>query len=132
MHHFWGWVVAAKLKKFSAGVLKDASSLRWGAGGSQNQLLPDAVRNQFLSLLGYRLFPEEGFQRSHLSKQRISTLLDIRQASHAQNNATFHSWSTPAHYSGNIRTAKIFFLKIGKRKRKRSRHSSYLWVTIRF
>src|SRR3990167_9391322 len=111
MHHFWGWVVAAKLKKFSAGVLKDASSLRWGAGGSQNQWLPDAVRNQFLSLLGYRLFPEEDFQRSHLSKQRISTLLDIRQASHAQNNATFHSWSSPAHYRRIIVQQKSFSSK---------------------
>ncbi len=68
MHHFWGETVAAKLKKFGAGVLNDASSLGWGAGGSQRQWLTDAalgvpedasslgirrIRNQVLRLFGY-------------------------------------------------------------------------------
>ena len=35
---------AAKLKKFSAGVPDDASSLGWGGGGSQNLWLSDAPR----------------------------------------------------------------------------------------
>ncbi len=43
---------AAKLKKFSAGVLNDASSLGWGAGGSQRQWLPDAARTDFSIMSG--------------------------------------------------------------------------------
>ena len=35
------------LKKLSAGVPEDASSLGWGAGGTQIQWLPDAARTDF-------------------------------------------------------------------------------------
>jgi hypothetical protein len=35
---------AAKLKKFSAGVPEDASSLGWGAGGTQIWWLSDAAQ----------------------------------------------------------------------------------------
>ncbi len=38
---------AAKLKKFSAGVLEDASSSGWDAAGSQIQWLSDADRADF-------------------------------------------------------------------------------------
>ena len=65
---FLGYAVAAKLKKFSAGVPEDASSLGWGAGGTHNSVadrrspgvLKDASslgmgagRNRFLRLFVY-------------------------------------------------------------------------------
>jgi hypothetical protein len=46
---------AAKLEKFSAWVPEDASSLGWGAGGSQIQWLPDAG--------GFTLFEWERYRQ---------------------------------------------------------------------
>ena len=49
MSHFWGKPLQLNLKRFSAGVLKDASPLGWGAGRPKFSGCPTPADSHFLS-----------------------------------------------------------------------------------
>ncbi len=82
----------AKLKKFSAGVPEDASSLGWGAGGTQIQWLPDAARTDLSIMSGISLFLKEALK----NVQDAFLFIDLSGTLLAANEAASKFFSLPA------------------------------------